>query len=138
MRLASIISRIERHKEKALELTEKDVSDYLVFNSLAMECFQAVNSAIELGEFLVSENNLGLPSTYREIFELLYKNKMISRETLNDMKRLVFLRNLIAHEYYTIREEELREMADLLSCLDELVETAKKLNKNKTEREDLG
>ncbi|RLF64314.1 MAG: hypothetical protein DRN33_02470 [Thermoplasmata archaeon] len=137
MRLASIISRIERHKEKAMELVEKDISDYLVFNSLAMECFQAVNSAIELGEFLVSENNLGLPSTYREIFELLYKNKMISRETLNDMKRLVFLRNLIAHEYYTIKEGELREMTDRLSCLDELVETAKKLNKNKTGREDL-
>ena len=136
MRLASIISRIERHKEKAMELVEKDISDYLVFNSLAMECFQAVNSAIELGEFLVSENNLGLPSTYREIFELLYKNKMISRETLNDMKRLVFLRNLIAHEYYTIKEGELREMTTLLSCLDELVETAKKLNKNKTGREE--
>jgi len=129
MRLASIISRIERHREKATELVEKDVSDYLVFNSLAMECFQAVNSAIELGEFLVSENNLGLPSTYREIFELLYKNRMIGRETLDALKRLVFFRNLIAHEYYTIREEELKEMVNLLSYLDELIEIAKKLNK---------
>ena len=131
MRLASIISRIERHKEKAIELVEKDVSDYLVFNSLAMECSQAVNSALELGEFLVSENNLGFPSTYREIFELLYQNKMISKETLSSMKRLVFLRNLIAHEYYTIKEDELKEMANLLACLDELVEKAKKINKQK-------
>ena len=45
-------------------------------------------------------------------------------------KRLIFLRNLIAHEYYTITEEELREMATLLGCLDELIENAKKeLNK---------
>ena len=125
MRLASIISRIERHKEKALELVREDLSDYLVFNALAMECFQAVNSTIELGELLVSENNLGFPSTYREIFELLHKNKMISKETLDDMKKLVFFRNLIAHEYYAITEKELREMVELLSCVDELIENAK-------------
>jgi hypothetical protein len=52
MRLASIISRIEKHKKAAKNLVKKDVSNYLVFNSLAMECFQAVNSAIELGEFI--------------------------------------------------------------------------------------
>jgi hypothetical protein len=53
MRLASIISRIEKHKKAAKNLVKKDVSNYLVFNSLAMECFQAVNSAIELGEYIV-------------------------------------------------------------------------------------
>lgn len=94
-----------------------------------MECFQVVNSAIELVDFLVFENNLGLPSTYREIFELFYKNEIICMETLNDMKRWFFLRNMIAHEYYMIKEDGLKEMVNLLSCLDELVETAEKLNK---------
>jgi uncharacterized protein YutE (UPF0331/DUF86 family) len=127
MRLASIISRIEKHKKAAKNLVKKDVSNYLVFNSLAMECFQAVNSAIELGEYIVSEKKLGFPSKYREIFELLYEAKMISKKTLNDIKRLIFLRNLISHEYYNITKEELKEMASLLNCLDELVKIAKKL-----------
>ena len=127
MRLPFIISRIERHKERIKELVEQDISNYLVFNALAMECFQAVNSSIDLGEFIVSEKNLGFPSKYREIFDLLHNAKMISKETLGKIKRLIFLRNLIAHEYYTILEEELREMADLLECLDELVDNAKKL-----------
>jgi uncharacterized protein YutE (UPF0331/DUF86 family) len=48
-----------------------------------MECFQAVNSAIELGEYIVSEKELGFPSKYKEIFELLYEAKMISKKTLN-------------------------------------------------------
>jgi uncharacterized protein YutE (UPF0331/DUF86 family) len=126
IRLATVISRIERHKEKAEELVEQDISDYLIFNTLAMECFQAVNSAIELGELIVSEKNLGFPSRYREIFELLYNAKMISKKALEDIKRLIFLRNLIAHEYYTITEDELREMATLLECLDEFMENAKK------------
>ena len=127
IRLASIILRIERHKEKAKELVKEDISNYLVFNTLAMECFQAVNSAIELGELIVSEKNLGFPSKYREIFELLYDAKLIGKKTLEDIKRLIFLRNLISHEYYTITENELKEMANLLNCLDELVENSKRL-----------
>jgi len=126
IRLASIISRIERHKDKAKELRVQNISDYFVFNTLAMECFQAVNSAIELGELIVSEKNLGFPSRYREIFELLYNAKMISKKTLESFKRLVFLRNLIAHEYYMITDEELMEMATLLRCFDELIANAKK------------
>ena len=125
IRLASIISRVERHKKKAKELVKRDTSDYLVFNVLAMECFQTVNSAIEPGELVVSEKNLGFPAIYREIFELLCQNKMIGERTLKEVKRLIFLRNLIAHEYYTIKEEELREIAELLECLDELIEIAK-------------
>lgn len=129
IRLASIISRIERHGTKAKELSKQDLSDYLVFNSLAMECFQAVNSAIDLAELIVSEKNLGFPSNYREIFELLHEAKLIDKKTLDDIKRLVFLRNLISHEYYTITQKELKEMANLLGCLDKLIESAKKIIK---------
>jgi uncharacterized protein YutE (UPF0331/DUF86 family) len=80
-----------------------------------------------LGEYIVSEKKLGFPSKYREIFELLYEAKLINKKTLNNIKRLIFLRNLIAHEYYNITKEELKEMVSLLNCLDELVRIAKKL-----------
>lgn len=125
IRLASIISRIEKHREKAKELGKSDISNDVVFSALAMECFQSVNSAIDLGELVVSEKNLGFPSRYKEIFELLYQAKMIGKETLEGIKRLVFLRNLISHEYYTISREELKEMVSLLDCLDELIKSAK-------------
>lgn len=127
IRLASILARIEKHKRKAKELSKKDISDYLVFNTLAMECFQAVNATIDLGELIVSEKDLGYPSKYRDIFEFLYKDKIISNRALENIKRLIFLRNLISHEYHTITEEELKEMADLLDCLDELMKKAKEM-----------
>jgi uncharacterized protein YutE (UPF0331/DUF86 family) len=125
MRLASIISRIDKHKRRAKELGKSDLSNDVVFSALAMECFQAVNSAIDLGEFIVSEKNLGFPSKYKEIFELLHDAKIIGRETLDAFKRLIFLRNLISHEYYTISQEELKEMAQLLERMDELIRNAK-------------
>ncbi len=129
IRLASIIERIEKHKSAAKELAKEDLSKYLVFDALAMECFQAVNSAIDLGELLVSEKKLGFPAKYREIFEMLLEAKLISRNAFEKIKRLIFLRNLISHEYYTITQKELKEMAELLECLNELTESAKKLHK---------
>ena len=80
-------------------MKEKDISDYLVYNTLAMECFQAVNALIEIGGYIVTKKKLGFPSTYREIFELLQKDGMMNEEMFNATKRLVFLRDLIAHEY---------------------------------------
>ncbi|HLD41490.1 MAG TPA: HepT-like ribonuclease domain-containing protein [archaeon] len=127
IRAPSIIIRIENHRSKAKDLSSRDLSNYLVFNSLAMECFQAVNSAIDLAELIVAEKNLGFPSKYKEIFELLNKAKLINTKTLDSMKRLVFLRNLISHEYYTITQKELKEMADLLRSLDELIKAGKSL-----------
>jgi uncharacterized protein YutE (UPF0331/DUF86 family) len=43
------------------------------------------------------------------------------------MKRLVFLRDLIAHEYYRIKEEELKEMVELPKQTKPFVEKAKKI-----------
>lgn len=126
MKLPVIISRIERHVKRANELMDRDLSDDVIFSALSMECFQAINSAIDLGEYLVSEYNLGIPSTYREIFEILHKNKIISDEILSGMKKLIFYRNLIAHEYYTIEAKDLKEIVSMLNILLDLVESVKR------------
>ena len=90
IREASVIERIERHSSKARELLEKDTSDEVVFNALAMHCFQAINAGIELGELVVSHKKLGFPSKYREIFELLFKAKLLSKKSLEDIEKLVY------------------------------------------------
>ena len=47
-------------------MKDKDISDYFVYNTLAMECFQAVNALIEIGEHVITREKLGFPSTYRK------------------------------------------------------------------------
>ena len=125
IRTASTVIRIEKHKLKAEELANKDLGEETIFNAVAMHCFQAVNAAIELGELIVSEKKLGFPAKYREIFELIFQAKLIEKETFESFKRLIFLRNLIAHEYYVIKEEEIREMIELLDSLDILIKLVK-------------
>uniref|UniRef100_A0A7V4E510 DUF86 domain-containing protein n=1 Tax=candidate division WOR-3 bacterium TaxID=2052148 RepID=A0A7V4E510_UNCW3 len=125
MRIIDLIIRFESHINNAKFVVTKDISDYFVYNTLAMECFQAVNSLIEIGEWIVAERKLGFPSTYREIFELLYNNKIINKEIFESIKRLIFLRNLIAHEYYKITKDELVEMVDLLKIAEKFVKEVK-------------
>jgi len=126
MRIVDIILRLERHLNQAKKVVNEDLSNYYIFNTLAMECFQTVNSLIELGEFIVSEKRLGFPSTYSEIFELLYKHKIIDETTLKVFKRLIFLRNLIAHEYYKIEEKDLKEMVSLFKYVERFLEKIKR------------
>lgn len=126
MKLVENILRFERHLEGAIKLKNRDISEYLVYNTLAMECFQGVNALIEIGEYIITKNKLGFPSSYREIFEILEKNKIIDREELESLKRLVFLRNLIAHEYKRISEDELLEMIDLLEKVKIFVDRVRK------------
>lgn len=133
MKLVENILRFERHLSGAVTLKNKSISDYLIFNTMAMECFQAVNSLIEIGEHIVTKRKLGFPSTYGEIFELLYQNGILTKEELEASRRLIFLRNLIAHEYYKIRESELLEMADLLEKIKGFIEKAKEMEKIESE-----
>lgn len=129
MKLIHNILRFEKHLNGATKLIKKNISDYLIYNTLAMECFQAVNSLIEIGEYIVTKKRFGYPDTYREIFEILQKNNIISNEELKKIKKLIFLRNLIAHEYEKISEEELLEMVNLLEDIKSFVERVKELEK---------
>ncbi len=129
MRIVDIIMRFENHSKNARVVAEKDISDYFIYNTLAMECLQSVNALIEIGEWLVTERKLGFPSTYREIFQLLYNHKIIDKEIFESIKRLIFLRNLISHEYYRISKGELTEMVDLLKSAEKFIEGVKEAEK---------
>ncbi len=126
MKFLQAILRFERHLKGIEKLKGENLSDYLIYNTLAMECFQGANALIEIGEQVVSRHRLGLPSSYAEVFLLLHKGGFLGEEELGKARRLVFLRNLIAHEYHRMTEDELLEMANLLIDMKEFVERMKK------------
>ncbi len=117
MRLEENILRFEEHYAKALELRDLELSDYFAFTALAMECFQATNALIEIAEHIVVGKRLGTPSSYREIFDLLQKHGLLTAGEHDAARKLVYLRNLIAHEYHKISAEELRKAVELLGIM---------------------
>ncbi len=131
MKLAESIARFENHRQAASNLKEKDLSDYFVFTALAMECFQAVNSLIDIGQAVIAARKMTVPDTYRQVFEVLARHGVISSEAADAGRRLVYLRNLIAHEYHLISLEELLEAVELLFEVDDLINVARQEAKNR-------
>lgn len=125
MRLAESIARFEKHRQTASTLRSGELLDYFVFTALAMECFQAVNSLIDIGQAIIAARKITVPDTYRQVFEVLSRHRVIPQSAADAGKRLVYLRNLIAHEYHLISLEELLEAVNLLFQVEELIAIAR-------------
>lgn len=73
-RIGKIISDIERYF-RDLELeglnikNVEDLEDRKDFYAISMVLFSILNRAIDLGDEIVMANNLGMPSTYKEILD---------------------------------------------------------------------
>ncbi len=79
---------------------QKDLEDPKNFHAVSMLLFSIINGTITLGEEIVAIKELGFPSSYREVFEILNKNGIINKELTMEMSRLVSYRNMFAHEYH--------------------------------------
>jgi len=62
-------------------------------------------STIDLGEMIVSFFKYRKPSTYADIFEILFENKLISKELLVVLKKMTGFRNILTHAYGEVNIE---------------------------------
>ena len=133
-RIGKIISDIERYF-RDLELeglnikNVEDLEDRKDFYAISMVLFSILNRAIDLGDEIVMANNLGMPSTYKEIFRLLTRNEYIGKDMGEKLSNLVFYRNLLSHEYYDLTEEDVLEVFKKISIVKKFVVRIKEVLK---------
>ena len=72
-------------------------------------------------------NNLGIPTTYRDIFKLLSKNEFIDKALEKELSRLVFYRNLLSHEYYDLTNKDIFDLLGRIVVIKQFVEKIKRL-----------
>ena len=131
-RIGKIISDIERYFRDLEGLSIKnveDLEDRKDFYAISMVLFSILNRAIDLGDEIVMANNLGMPSTYKEIFRLLTRNEFIGKDMGEELSNLVFYRNLLSHEYYDLTEEDVFEVFKKISIVKKFVERIKEVLK---------
>ncbi len=107
--------------------SESDLYHFDKFYGVSMVLFSIVNRSIDLGEEMVTDKKLGFPNKYREIFELLSKNKIISERLSGDFSGLIHFRNLAAHEYQTLKEKDVYIAFQKIKAVNELIAIVKKL-----------
>ncbi len=133
-RIGKIISDIEKYFRDLEEIDIKKIDDLTNkknFYALSMVLFFILNRTIDLGNEIVMANNLGVPSTYKDIFRLLAKNKLIDEPSERELSHLVFYRNLLSHEYYGLTEKDVFDVSKRMGVVAQFVEKAKNIVKGK-------
>ena len=132
-RIGSISADILQYIEdlNGLDIHSKeDLSDKRNFYAVSMILFSLLNRVFDLGTEVNIAHNMGIPSTYREIFMLLKKNGFISNNLSHDMIELVTYRNLLSHEYHGIDEEKLFILTTKITTIQDFVDLMLKKVRN--------
>ena len=110
----------KRLEELNLEDSDK-IKDKKDYYAASMILFSICNRAFDLGEILIRSKGIGLPTSYRDIFKILYEEKFIDKDLNTKFSDLVHYRNAIAHEYQDVAKDDLFKLYGLIDVVKALV-----------------
>lgn len=85
----------------------------------------AVQAALGVASHIVSDERLGEPDTYRELFTLLEKHGWLSGEVVDRLRDMAGFRNVLVHGYADLSLEIVEEV--LAHRLDDLLEFGRQI-----------
>jgi uncharacterized protein YutE (UPF0331/DUF86 family) len=66
---------------------------------------RAIQACIDLGHTVIAKEGFSLPNSYRQVFEILASEGVISRDLAKIMGAMVGFRNISVHDYGEIKAE---------------------------------
>lgn len=107
---SAVTKHLRRLKEKAAIdcnsfLGDADSQDVALFNIQ-----MAVQNCIDLAAHIISEQGLGVPASYNEMFYILEENGYFEKELTEKLVKAVGFRNLIVHEYAKLNLEHVHHI----------------------------
>lgn len=107
-RLEEYVKSLKEHQKVTQdELENSDVLLTYVERKLQL----AAQVCIDLGNHLISYFGFETPKDYKEIFEILAKEGVISKDLCSNMKKIAGFRNILVHDYLSI---DIGKVADVL------------------------
>ena len=123
-----IIADIEHYFDNLKELkVNSPVMTTERFYSLSMVLFALLNRTIDLGQEIIRGKKLGMPASYKEIFQILAREKIISEGISQKLQHLANQRNVLAHEYFDVTEKSIYAIYLKINALTEFVSIVKAL-----------
>ncbi len=100
--------------EEEYQASGKDLEhDILRQDSIVLNLQRACEQCIDTGQRIIRTKKLGLPNEYREIFELLAKNNIISEDLSKKLQLMVGFRNVAIHEYQQLDLARLKKIIEV-------------------------
>ena len=93
-------------------------ADVVQQDAIALNFLVAAQEAGDIAMHIASDEGWGLPSSYREAFEILANHGVIALDHASELATVIFVRNLIAHGYSNL--DPARFWGDLPRGLDSL------------------
>ncbi len=126
-KIAKIIDDIEKYfKElRSWDINSERLENKQTFYAVSLLIFSIANRYIDLGNEIISAMKLGVPSTYKDIFYILYQNKIINNLTKEAFFRVLECRNAIAHRYHDVTKSEVLDSAETLPVIERFLKRAK-------------
>ncbi|MFH1645725.1 MAG: DUF86 domain-containing protein, partial [Candidatus Omnitrophota bacterium] len=83
----------------------------------------SIQACIDIGNHIISSENMGTPSNYGEIFLILMQNSVIDQAQADKLSRMAGFRNILIHEYRDILIDKVydilqNELKDFYSFVD--------------------
>jgi uncharacterized protein YutE (UPF0331/DUF86 family) len=128
--VTKIVSDIERYTKDLQDLGivgRDDLEDRRTLYALSMLLFTIINRALDLADEVILTNRLGMPSSYREIFDILKRRRFIDRDLAEEMAALVFYRNMIAHQYDDLTDDDLYSLFERLGTIQKFADRMKEI-----------
>jgi len=108
-------------KHRPLFLHDHDAQDAAVLNLI-----RSCELAIDMANYIIKRDKLGIPSSSAESFELLARNNAINHELAQRLKQMVGFRNLAVHQYQQIDFNRViniieYDLDDLVAFMDQIM-----------------
>jgi uncharacterized protein YutE (UPF0331/DUF86 family) len=85
-----------------------DVQDIIILNLQ-----RAVQFVIDIATHIVSTEELGVPQTLKDLFQLLEKHQILEHDLSSKMQKMVGFRNIAVHDYQAINPAVLKSILSL-------------------------
>ncbi|MCR5863684.1 type VII toxin-antitoxin system HepT family RNase toxin [Aquincola sp. J276] len=96
---AAIERCVRRAREEYERGPDSFATDFTRQDAAILNIQRACEAALDMGQHLVRRDQLGLPQSARQVFDLLARAGHIDVALADAMKRMVGFRNIAVHEY---------------------------------------
>jgi len=97
---------IERCVARALEEYQYDpesfADNYSRQDAAILNIQRACEAALDMGQYLIRRERLGIPQSSRDVFSLLAQANWIDKTLADALKRMVGFRNIVVHDDQTL------------------------------------
>lgn len=102
----SRLERVSKRLAKIADVSDRDFVGDLDLRDIAERNLQVgIQCCIDIGGHLVSDLQLGTPSSYAEVFDLLAESDIIPEEFAPQLRKMVGFRNILVHDYLDLNED---------------------------------